>query len=75
MNTRLHFLILLALNAIHKQWKLFMHNMQFEYAALISDLIPAHVCNFCMFHYHLYVVGECYILFPKLLLHSTLIML
>jgi len=52
-----------------------MHNIQIECAALISDLIPAHVCNFCMFHYHLYVVGECYRLFPKLLLHSTLVML
>jgi len=75
MNTRLQSSILLALNAIHKQKKLFMHNIQIEHADLISDFIPAHVCNFCIFHYHLHVVGECYILFPKLLLHSTLVML
>jgi hypothetical protein len=53
-----------------------MHNMQIEHAVLISDLIPTRVSYFCLFHYHLYVVGKCYILFPKLLLlFNTLVML
>jgi len=52
-----------------------MHNIQIERAVLISDFIPARVNNFCMFHYHIHVVDECYVLFPKLPLHSTLVML